>query len=280
MIAISSGHGLHARGARDIIDEVDEARRVTDRVYEILKNTNVPVSIFHENTARTQNDNVNAIVRHHNSLVRNLDVSIHFNAPNVAGTVERGIGVETMYRVGNAEMRTLGSNVSKAISRASGLILRRGDGTWERDNLGFLTRTNINRAILIEVCFVNSRTDVRLYRENFEAICHTIAETVSGQIIKNVGGKQMNDIVAININGVDMDIEGLLHNGASFARIPALIEALGIGASVNWNNVTRRVEITVPQRANENLPLGLAETMKNVTPEQWRQFESMVKGTA
>jgi len=34
-IVISSGHGLHIPGARDLIDEVTEARRVTDRVAEI-----------------------------------------------------------------------------------------------------------------------------------------------------------------------------------------------------------------------------------------------------
>ena len=36
-IVISSGHGLHVRGARDILDEVTEARRVTNRVGEILR---------------------------------------------------------------------------------------------------------------------------------------------------------------------------------------------------------------------------------------------------
>ena len=36
-IAISSGHGLHVRGARGLIDEVDEARHVTDRTAEILR---------------------------------------------------------------------------------------------------------------------------------------------------------------------------------------------------------------------------------------------------
>jgi len=179
-IVISSGHGLHVNGAIGIINERDENRRVTKRVCELLRNAGRDVIEFHEDIARNQRDNVNNIIRFHNSQTRDLDVSIHFNA--VAGIREEGIGVETMFRNGNNKMHSLASNVSRAIAKVSGLILRRGDGTWGRDNeIGFLRE--LHNSILIEVCFVNSRTDVRLYQENFEAICHAIAETIVGEAI-------------------------------------------------------------------------------------------------
>ena len=178
-IVISSGHGLHVRGASGVIDEVDEARRVTEQVADILRDASVDVNVFHENEARNQSANVSAIIRHHNAQQRDLDVSVHFNS--VVGIRDAGIGVETLYRKGNAQMRSIASRVSKAIAKASGLKLRRGDGTWARKDLGFLNSTNINRAILLEVCFVNSRTDARLYQENFEAICPAIAEEICGQ---------------------------------------------------------------------------------------------------
>ena len=180
-IAISSGHGLHVAGARDIIDEVTEARLVTDRVAEYLKQGGAIVDVFHDDTSRNQRDNVNTIVRHHNAQDRGLDVSVHFNAV-AGGTRQAGIGVETLYRKGNEQTREIASRVSQAISEASGLILRRGDGTLPANNKGFLNNTN-RPAILLEICFVNSHTDVELYRTHFDAICKAIAETLLGRAI-------------------------------------------------------------------------------------------------
>jgi len=62
-IAISSGHGLHVPGARGIIDELTEARLITDRVSKILASANIQCVTFHENNTRNGSDNVNAIVR-------------------------------------------------------------------------------------------------------------------------------------------------------------------------------------------------------------------------
>jgi len=183
-IAISSGHGLFVRGARGIIDEVDEARRVTDRVGEILRQAGVSINVFHENNARTAADNVNTVVRHHNSQVRDLDVSIHFNSTATGAIEDRAIGVEVLHFTGNQATRALAGRVAKAISDASGLLLRhrQDSGAVARNNLGFLNNTTAP-AILVEVCFVVSRTDVRLYQQYFEEICHAIASSISGRTI-------------------------------------------------------------------------------------------------
>ena len=181
-IAISSGHGLFVQGARGIINEVDEARRVTDRVAAILQAARVGVSVFHENNARTVSDNVGAIVRHHNSQTRDLDVSIHFNSTATGIIEDRAIGVEVLHLTGNTTTRALAGQVARAISNASGLLLRhqRDSGAVARSNLSFLSSTTAP-AILIEVCFVVSRTDVRLYQQYFEEICTAIAMAISGQ---------------------------------------------------------------------------------------------------
>lgn len=181
-IVISSGHGLHIRGARGLIDEVDEARRVTDRVAAILQESGIDITAFHENEARTQADNVNAIVRFHNSQQRDLDVSIHFNSTATGHIEDRAIGVEVLYRTGNEKTRILAGRVARGISDASGLLLRhmQGSGALARANLGFLNNTTA-AAILVEVCFVVSRTDVGLYQLYFEEICQAIAAAVSGQ---------------------------------------------------------------------------------------------------
>ena len=183
-IVISSGHGLFVRGTKGIIDEVDEARRVTDRVAEILRSAGVSVNAFHENSARTTAANVNAIVQHHNRQMRDLDVSIHFNS-TATGTIEdRAIGVEVLHHTNNQNTRSIAGKVARAISDASGLLLRhqQSSGAVGRNNLGFLNNTTAP-AILIEVCFVVSRTDVRLYQQFFEEICAAIASTISGRNI-------------------------------------------------------------------------------------------------
>ena len=183
-IVISSGHGLFVRGARGVIDEVDEARRVTDRVAEILRREGISANVFHENSARTAAANVNAIVQHHNRQVRDLDVSIHFNSTATGAIEDRAIGVEVLHFTGNQNTRALAGRVAKAISDASGLLLRHqhDSGAVARNNIGFLNNTTAP-AILIEVCFVVSRTDTRLYQQFFEEICTAIASAISGRTI-------------------------------------------------------------------------------------------------
>ena len=197
-IVLSSGHGLFVRGARGIIDEVDEARRVTNRVAEILRTAGVGVSTFHDDTSRNVSNNIGAIVRHHNSQTRDLDVSVHFNSFQPATDfvqmdgwrrVDRPVGVEVLYRTGNSHTRQIAGEAARAISGASGLLLRHMSrdvpGTVPRTDLGFLNNTSAP-AILLEVCFVNSSVDVELYRQGFEEICQAIATAVSGRVITTV----------------------------------------------------------------------------------------------
>ena len=258
-IVISSGHGLHVPGARDLIDEVTEARRVTDRVAEILRGTGANVNVFHDNTTRPPTSTLNAINAHHNAQTRDLDVSVHFNAV-AGGTRDAGIGVETLYRQGNAEMRGLASRISKAIVDASGMILRRGDGTWARNDLGFLNNTRINRAVLLEVCFVNSRTDVRLYQQNFEGICRGIAEALIGRAITaptpappdpaepcpplTPADPAPPRTVALDILGKVQDVGGYIENGATFVRLTDFCDALGYRAE--WD-AERRIPVVARQ---------------------------------
>ncbi|OMC86940.1 hypothetical protein BK128_09760 [Viridibacillus sp. FSL H7-0596] len=171
---ISSGHSLIVRGAADILDEVNEARKVVNRVHSILTTTyNGEGSLFHDNTSTTQQKNLNTIVNHHNCKERDLDISVHFNA---ASKTNDPRGVECLYY----DAKALSTKVSAAISEASGLKNR---GAKERKELYFLNATN-KPSILIEVCFVDSKADAKIYSDNdkFEAICQAIAEVIAGEI--------------------------------------------------------------------------------------------------
>lgn len=174
-IVISSGHGLKVRGARGYIDEVEEARKVVDQVTVYLKKLGCSVESFHDNVSTNQNQNLQTIVRFHNSRARELDVSVHFNSSG--SLTDTPIGVEVLWY----SEKALAEKVSKAIADASGLKNR---GAKQRKELYFLRNTT-KPAILIEVCFVNSKKDVELYRANFDKICRAIAETLAGKKLKD-----------------------------------------------------------------------------------------------
>jgi N-acetylmuramoyl-L-alanine amidase len=168
-IVISSGHGKYVRGACGILDEVDEARKVVEQVAIELRNRGADVKVFHDDTSRSQNENLNTIVNYHNRQTRDLDVSVHFNAYE---QVSKPMGTEVLYVTQSA----LAGQVSKAIATAGGLINR---GAKKRTDLFFLNSTTMP-SILIEVCFVDSEADANLYGVNFDAICAAVADVLGG----------------------------------------------------------------------------------------------------
>lgn len=115
-VVISSGHSINCQGMSDIINEVAEARRVVDRVYDIVRANGKACYKYHD-TSSSNRENLSNIVNFHNKHNEGVDVSIHFNAFN---HVEKGIGVEVCYY----SDPTLASQMSKAISDATGLINR------------------------------------------------------------------------------------------------------------------------------------------------------------
>ena len=173
-LCISSGHGLYVRGAAGPspwgLDEVNEARKVVERAAEYLRSVDVVVETFHDNTSTSQNQNLNTIVNWHNARVRELDVSVHFNAYQVTTTQPRG--VEVLY----VTQQTLAGVVSSKIAEAGDFINR---GAKYNSGLFFLNNTRMP-AVLLEVCFCDSKPDCDLYRVNYEAICAAIAEGLSG----------------------------------------------------------------------------------------------------
>ena len=171
-IVISSGHSRHVAGARGYLDEVTEARKVVALVASYLRELADHAVEYHDDISRTQAENINRIVGFHNAQSRDLDLSVHFNA---FARTEQPRGVEVLhYSIGTADRAAA---ISRAIASASGLINR---GPKARTDLGFLRNTN-KPALLVEVCFVDSKADCAIYEDKFEEICLSIAETVTGR---------------------------------------------------------------------------------------------------
>jgi N-acetylmuramoyl-L-alanine amidase len=156
------------------LDEVDEARRVVEKVAEFWRYAGVGVEVFHDNTSTSQSQNLNTIVNWHNSRSRDYDVSCHFNAYQ---QTSKPMGVEVLY----VTQQKLAADTSLAIAQAGAFINR---GAKKRTDLAFLNGTS-KPAILLEVCFVDSSADGNLYRQHFDTICRRIAEVV-GQV--SIGG--------------------------------------------------------------------------------------------
>jgi len=173
-IVMSSGHGKYVRGAQGIISEVTEARKVVETVAAKLRAAGEQVITFHDDVSHTQDENLNRIVDFHNAQgAHDLDVSVHFNNAYDA-PYSKPIGTECFAYVPNDP---LADSVSFEIATASGLIDRGGkDGS----NLFFINST-AEKAILVEVCFVESEPDVTAYRRYYDGICAGICEAITGQ---------------------------------------------------------------------------------------------------
>lgn len=169
-IVISSGHAAKVRGASGYIDEVDEARKVVERVASVLRVLNVPTITYHDNISTSQSENLNRIVNFHNSKPRDYDISVHFNAYE---TTDKPMGCEVLY----VSQEKLADTVVDNICKAAPFINR---GPKKRTDLKFLNGTN-KPAILIEVCFVDSKADVDIYKKQFTDICQAIAKAIAGE---------------------------------------------------------------------------------------------------
>jgi len=191
MITISPGHWKIGTGARDLIDEVTEARKVSKRVAEILRKAGIQTNYIEDNVSKNQKQNLTYLVTQHNKTSRQLDVSVHFNASS--GRQIKGIGTEVLYY----DAKELAAKVSKAISFASGLIDR---GAKQRKELAFLANTN-KPAILLEICFVNSTVDTAIYNRDFEKVCEAIAKELAAAVGKTLKPLKKEETNLLNKTG-------------------------------------------------------------------------------
>ena len=182
-INISSGHSINCQGASDIINEVAEARKVVNRIFELCNSMGIEVYKYHD-TSSSSSQNLSNIVNWHNQFKDGIDISIHFNAYH---HTSNSMGTEVCYY----SQSQLASQVSSAISKASGLKNRGGK---ERKELYVLRNTN-KPMILIEVCFCDSSYDVQKYQENFDNICLAIIQALTGKTtqINNTNNNSNND---------------------------------------------------------------------------------------
>lgn len=189
---VSAGHnpdGKIACGASGYIKESTEARKVANEVIKLLKEKGHTVYNCTCDNGTGQTDVLKKICNKANVHTVDLDVSIHFNSSNGQGN-----GTEVLYKTSNGAKWA--TKVQKAIVKECGFKDR---GIKKRDNLYYLNNTK-NVAILIECCFVDSKSDVNKY--NYKKMAESIVVGLVGGAV----GKEDKDMDKIVLYHGDADV--------------------------------------------------------------------------
>jgi len=182
-VNIHAGHnpeGKIACGAVGLIKESTEARNVKDKVIAMLKSQGHIVYDCTCENGRNQNDVLKKIVSKCNEHPVDLDVSIHFNA----GANDRsGNGVTTGTEVfiynSNSKAKPYAQRIVRNIA-SLGFKLRDDAVKDDVKNSSYLyvLKNTKSPALLIEVCFVDDKDDVKLY--NADKVAQAIVKGITG----------------------------------------------------------------------------------------------------
>lgn len=170
-INVHGGHSLKCRGASGYLDEVNEDRKVKNRVIELLRANGHTVYDCTDDNGTSQNANLKAIVNKCNSHSVDLDVSIHLNAGG-------GTGTEVYVYSNNSKAKDEATRIAEKISNTLGI---RNRGVKTSTKLYVLRKTN-SPALLIECCFVDNATDKAHW--NVEKCAKAIVEGILNKSIE------------------------------------------------------------------------------------------------
>lgn len=167
-IMLDSGHGGSDPGAvYNGRREKDDTLRLTMAVGEILQNRGIDVE-YTRTTDVYESPYDKAMEG--NRAGADYFVSIHRNSYPSPNTVS---GVETLVYDKSGIKYQMAQEINEQLEAVGFVNL----GVTERPNLAVLRRTQMP-AVLVEVGFINSDTDNRLFDQNFDAIAEGIADGI------------------------------------------------------------------------------------------------------
>lgn len=166
IINVHGGHSLKCRGASGLLDEVNEDRKVKNRVIELLRSKGHIVYDCTDDVGKTPNEVLKNIVKKCNAHTVNLDVSIHLNA-------NRGTGTEVYVINENSAAKPHADRIAANI--ASELDIRNRGVKYK--NLYVLKRTKAP-SLLVECCFVDNQNDKNHW--NVDKCATAIVEGIIG----------------------------------------------------------------------------------------------------
>ena len=165
---VHGGHSLVCRGASGYLDEVNEDRKVKNRVISALQSAGHTVYDCTDDAGKTQGRNLASIVAKCNAHAVDLDVSIHLNAGC-------GTGVEVWCY--NEKTKDIAADICASVSTALGIQNR---GVKYSKNL-YVLRKTAGSAILVECCFVDNQNDASHW--NADKCGDAIASAIAGKAV-------------------------------------------------------------------------------------------------
>lgn len=179
-IALDAGHGGSDPGATyNGRAEKDDTLRLTRAVGKILEMNGINVYYVRDND---EYETPFKKATDANNSGADYFISIHRNSSEKNNQYS---GIESLVYKDSGIRHTLAKNINKELADAGFEDL----GITERPNLVVLKRTQMP-AVLVEVGFINSDTDNKIFDENFNEIARAIAdgilETVYSQTTKRM----------------------------------------------------------------------------------------------
>lgn len=182
-IAVRGGHVPKISGCSKFIDELTEDRKVKDSVIIYLNQLGCDVlDVTPPDNTKTLHNDLSYGVDKANKWCADLFVSIHFNKAYdiYNGDLGSEVCVHSPFDIAQRVIKGLASLGFK------------NRGQKVRGNLYELNHTNM-KAMIIEVCFVESTGDVVLYKElGHDLIGKTIAESIANKKIDNNNESELN----------------------------------------------------------------------------------------
>ena len=170
---VHAGHNSIVPGASKYLNEVTEDRKVKNKVIQLLKAAGHTVYDCTDASGKTSGANLANIVAKCNKHTVDLDISIHLNAGG-------GTGTEVFYYTGSSSGKKKAAAVSQKVAAALGI---RNRGAKSSSGLYVLRNTKAT-AILVECCFVDSKTDKGKW--NADKCAEAIVEAVTGKAVSSV----------------------------------------------------------------------------------------------
>ncbi|MGO0861758.1 N-acetylmuramoyl-L-alanine amidase [Clostridioides difficile] len=177
-VVIVPGHTLTGKGTGAVgyIDEGKENRILTDLIVKWLKRGGVAV---YTDKVDNSNNYLSEQCQISNKQDVDLAVQIHFNANS---TTLNPMGTETIYKTNNGKVYA-----NRVNDKLATVFKNRGAKSDVR-GLYWLSHTKAP-AILIEVCFVDSKADTDYYIRHKDIVAKLIAE---GIINKKIDNEEIN----------------------------------------------------------------------------------------
>ncbi|HCQ6002233.1 TPA: N-acetylmuramoyl-L-alanine amidase [Clostridioides difficile] len=179
-IAIVPGHTLSGKGTGAIgyIDEGKENRMLTDLIVKWLKQGGATV---YTGKVDKSSNYLAEQCQIANKQDVDLAVQIHFNANS---TTLNPMGTETIYKTNNGKV------YAERVNEKLATVFKNRGAKSDTRGLYWLSHTKAP-AILIEVCFVDSKADTDYYIRHKDIVAKLIAEGILNKTIDNIEVKQM-----------------------------------------------------------------------------------------